>query len=153
MFIAGKFDDLLICQYLEHQIQVLGLGQAVHFDGWVEDIQGWLADKHYVAVSSLIESQGMGALEAMAAGLKPVIHHFPGAEEIYGKEFLFSTPEEFCEQILSEPYEPAVYREFVEQRYPLQRTLRLIDELIASFEQTEISPAANQPAEDAVGVG
>lgn len=151
LFIAGKLDDLLIRQYLEHQIQVLGLGQVVHFDGWVEDMQGWLADKHYAAVSSLIESQGMGALEAMAAGLKPVIHHFPGAEEIYGKEFLFSTPEEFCERILSEPYEPAVYREFVEQRYPLQRTLRLIDELIASFEQAEIGPSANHLAPEAVG--
>jgi len=44
-----------------------------------------------------------------------------------------------------------VYREFVEQRYPLQRTLRLIDELIASFEQAEIGPSANHLAPEAVG--
>lgn len=137
LFIAGDQNDLLLVQYLRHQIRALGLEKVVHFDGWQSDIQSWLKDKHYLVVTSVIESQGMGALEAMAAGLKPVIHNFPGAEEIYPKQFLFNTPEEFCRQILSEEYEPRAYREFVEQRYPLSRTLLKIDEIMASFEEND----------------
>jgi tetratricopeptide (TPR) repeat protein len=135
LFIAGKEDDFLLGQYMRHQIKVLGLEQAVHFDGWIGDIPSWLADKHYLAVTSVIESQGMGVLEAMAAGIKPVIHNFPGAQEIYGSEFLFNTPEDFCQQILSEEYEPVSYREYVEQRYPISRTLIQIDEILGSFEE------------------
>lgn len=150
LFIAGRMDDLLVKQHLEHQIRMLGLDEVVHFDGWVEDVGSWLADKHYLAVTSVIESQGMGILEAMAAGLKPIVYHFPGAQEIYGDEYLFRTPEEFCQQILSDVYEPYAYREFVERRYPLSRTLRLVDELAASFERAGIVEMSEQPATEAV---
>jgi glycosyltransferase involved in cell wall biosynthesis len=153
LFIAGRMDDLLLEQYLKHQVRILGLEEVVHFDGWVEEISSWLSDKHFLAVTSVIESQGMGALEAMAAGLKPVIHYFPGAEEIYDKEFLFRTPEEFCGLIVSEDYEPDVYREFVERRYPLARTLRLVDELLASFENLPPPERAEQSMAQEAGAG
>lgn len=136
LYIAGEKGDLLLEQYFQHQIKALGLEKVIHFDGWQGDIHSWLADKHYLVVTSVIESQGMGALEAMAAGLKPVIHNFPGAEEIYGVPFLFDTPENFCEQILSDEYDSRLYREFVEQRYPLSRSLLKINEILASFERT-----------------
>lgn len=138
LFIAGKEDDFLLHQYMQHQIRALGLEEVVHFDGWIGDIQTWLGDKHYLAVTSVIESQGMGVLEAMAAGLKPIIHNFPGAGEIYGTDYLFNTPEEFCQQILSEEYDPPSYREYVEQRYPISRSLIQINEILASFEQMNI---------------
>ncbi|HOK65221.1 MAG TPA: glycosyltransferase [Anaerohalosphaeraceae bacterium] len=152
LHIAGKLDDLLLKQYLEHQVRILGLEKVVHVHGWVEDIDSWLADKHYLVSASVIESQGMGILEAMASGLKPVIHHFPGADEIYDSQFLFRTAEEFCGQMLSDVYEPNAYREFVERRYPLIRTLRLVDELLASFENQPFKVAAEQTGASAVCV-
>jgi hypothetical protein len=79
----------------------------------------------------------MGLLEAMACGLKPVIHNFPGAEEIFPSEFLFNISEEFCEQILSDTYEPKGYRRFVEEIYPLQKKLSEINSIFTQFE-TEI---------------
>jgi glycosyltransferase involved in cell wall biosynthesis len=133
LHIAGRTDDLLLRQYMEHQAAALGLADAVRFDGWQEDIPGWLADKHYLAVTSVIESQGMGILEAMASGLVPVIHNFPGAAEIYDMKYLFNTPDDFAKKILSADYNPRACREFVERRYPLNRTLMLIDELISKY--------------------
>jgi tetratricopeptide (TPR) repeat protein len=134
LFVAGIFQDSALEQYMHHMIKRLGLTDVVIFDGWQADVNSWLADKHYIVSSSIIESQGMGIMQGMAAGLKPVIHNFPGASEIYPDEFLFSTFEQFCEQILSGRYEPARYRRFVEQNYSQKRQLSKIDELLIELE-------------------
>jgi hypothetical protein len=137
LFFAGRMpdEDAFVEQYLRHMVDVLGLGEVVFFDGWQGNINSWLADKHYIISTSVIESQGMGILEGMACGLKPVVHNFPGAEEIFGSEFLFNTTEEFCERILSAEYEPRRYRGFVEERYSLRGQLERINEVLAGLEK------------------
>jgi glycosyltransferase involved in cell wall biosynthesis len=133
MFIAGKISlgETFVEQYVRHMIGALGLQKAVFFDGWQEDIESWLGDKHYIVSTSVIESQGMGVLEAMACGLKPVVHNFPGAERILAPEFLFNTAQDFCGQILSGDYDSIKYRRFVEDRYLLSKQLNRINKLLA----------------------
>lgn len=135
LFVAGVFQDGALEQYVHHMTKELGLTEAVVFDGWQADINHWLADKHYIVSSSTIESQGMGILQGMACGLKPVVHNFPGACEIYPEEFLFDTPGEFCEQILSGAYEPGRYRQFVERDYSQKEQLAKINELLIKLER------------------
>ena len=77
----------------------------------------------------------MGVLEAMAAGIKPVIFNFPGAAELFGSDYLFTTPEAFCRRICEPHYDSATYRSFVERRYPLSAQLLRINELFAMFEK------------------
>ena len=76
----------------------------------------------------------MGILEAMACGLKPVIHNFPGAEQIFSSEYLFNISEEFCQQVLSDSYEPKKYRKFVEEKYPLKNQLSNINKIFNQLE-------------------
>lgn len=139
LHIAGDTTELLAEQYLKYQIKELGLSNSVFFDGWQKDIPGWLTDKHYLLVTSFIESQGMGCLEAMASGLRPVIHNFPGAKEIYGSQYLFNTPDQFTRQILSGQYDSTEYREFVERRYSLSRQLLKINEVITAMESAPVT--------------
>lgn len=134
LFFAGHFEDDMLEPYVEHMLDELGLRQAVSFDGWQEDLPAWLADKHYLVAGGLVEGHGAAAMEAMAMGLKPVLHAFPGASELYRPEFLYRTPQEFCRRILDEPYEPAAYRQFVEQRYPLHRTLDKVNSILVDLE-------------------
>jgi len=134
MFFAGNFQDAMLEQYVKHIVQALELTDVVFFNGWQEDINAWLKDKHYIVSCSIGESQGMGLLEAMACGLKPVIHNFPGANQIFPSEFLFNIAEEFCQQILSEQYEPQRYRRFVEQNYALKNQLSKINSLFKQLE-------------------
>jgi tetratricopeptide (TPR) repeat protein len=142
LHIAGDNTELLAEQYVNYQIKELGLSNSVFFDGWQKDIPGWLADKHYLLVTSFIESQGMGCLEAMASGIRPMIHNFPGAKEIYDSKYLFNTPDQFCRSILSGQYDPAEYRDFVERRYSLSRQLLKTNEVIASFESNPLRTEA-----------
>jgi hypothetical protein len=76
----------------------------------------------------------MGVLEGMACGLKPVIHNFPGADQIFPSEFLFNISEEFCRQICSDWYEPRAYRRVIEERYSLERQLSAINKVFLHFE-------------------
>lgn len=134
LFIAGRYQDLLVEQYTRHMIAALGLQDAIVFDGWQENIESWLADKHYIVLTSVIESQGMGMLEGMASGLKGAIHNFPGADGIYPASLLFNTPEEFCGIITSPQYSPGSYRAFVEQRYSFTAQINRISHVIRDLE-------------------
>jgi len=137
LYFAGTFQDAMLEQYIKYMVRTLELSDAVFFDGWQVDINSWLQDKHYIISCSIGESQGMGILEGMACGLKPVIHNFPGADQIFPSEFLFNISEEFCRQILSDKYEPEKYRRFVEENYPLGSLLKKTNNLFAQFE-TEV---------------
>jgi len=134
LFFAGNFQDPMLEQYIRHMVSALKLSDVVFFDGWQVDMNSWLQDKHYIVSSSIGESQGMGILEGMACGLKPVIHNFPGAREIFPTEFLFSISEEFCEQVLSGTYEPLRYRKFVKESYPLKHQLNKINGIFTQLE-------------------
>lgn len=140
LFIAGRMEDPLLGQYVEHTIRTLGLKEHIIDDGFQSDIPGWLADKHIIVSTSVIESQGMGILEAMACGLKPAIHHFPGADETFGTQWLFSTPDDFCRQICRTDYDSESYRAFVERRYALSQQLLHINELLVTFEKNPWTP-------------
>jgi glycosyltransferase involved in cell wall biosynthesis len=115
-------------------VQALELENVVFFDGWREDVNSWLQDKHYIVSTSICEGHPVGLLEGMACGLKPVIHNFPGAKDIFPSEFLFNISEEFCGQILSDKYEPQKYRKFVEEKYSLKSQLSRINEIFIQFE-------------------
>ncbi|UCC98607.1 MAG: glycosyltransferase [Phycisphaerales bacterium] len=134
LFFGGMVQDAALEQYLKHMVEALELGEVVFFDGWQPDVRSWLEDKHYVVLTSIIESQGMGVLEAMACGLKPVIHNFPGASETFPSEFLFNIAEEFCSQICSDVYEPQRYRRYVEERYTLKSQLNKVNNVFTRFE-------------------
>ena len=145
LFFGGTFQDLMLEQYVRYMVYALGLTDVVFFDGWQEDVNSWLHDKHYIVSASIGESQGMGLLEGMACGLKPLIHNFPGAGRIFPSEYLFNISEEFCAQICSDAYDPAKYRRFVEEDYPLKSQLDKINSILIQFE-SEIDSDAKADA-------
>ncbi len=147
LFFGGTSQNPMLEQYVRHMVEVLELKDVVFFDGWQVDVSSWLRDKHYIVSTSIGESQGMGILEGMACGLKPVIHNFPGADQIFPSEFLFNISEEFCEQILSDKYEPQKYRGFVKEHYPLKNQLSKINDIFAQFEGEINSRQNSKPAE------
>lgn len=134
LFFAGQFQDQAIEQYVRYMVDALELKEVVFFDGWQEDVRFWLKDKNYIVSTSFIESQGMGILEAMACGVKPVIHNFPGAKEIFPSDYLFNIAEEFCDIILSTSYEPQQYRSYVEENYSQKDQLAKINNILIQIE-------------------
>jgi glycosyltransferase involved in cell wall biosynthesis len=113
----------------------------------------WLEDTSFIVLTSDSKVGQAVVLEAMARGVKPVVRDFPGATEVFGRNYLFRTPEEFCWKILETDYDSEEYRNFVEQKHPLSRQLLQIDELFAGYEAAlggEFTAAADIPSTEAI---
>jgi glycosyltransferase involved in cell wall biosynthesis len=131
---AGEFTDLRTMRYLKRQIAELNLGDVLWFDGQVANMPAWYADKGVLLSTSLYESFGMAIGEAMAVGAFPVVHAFPGAEQLWPKECLFSAIDDAVALIRSA--RPGLYRDWVAEHYGLEMQeaaiLRLLQDVRAS---------------------
>lgn len=130
LYIAGQFQEQIIKLYWDYQVRRMGLESNIVFDGWQEDINRWLEDKNYVLSTSIHESFGYGIAEAMARGIKPIIHDFPYAFEIWDEELLFRTVDEAVDLIRNSKYESDKYRTVIENRYSLEKQVNHIKNMI-----------------------
>lgn len=140
--LAGEFTDPVVENYVLDMIERLELDNCVILDGRPRNWSRWLRDKHYI-MSTALDARGMaGVYRGMAAGLKPVVHAFAGAEEYLGREHLFLIAEQFCEQITGGEYEPESYRAFAVGRCSRLQELRGLDQVVRMVEKTIIRRAA-----------
>jgi glycosyltransferase involved in cell wall biosynthesis len=66
---------------LAAEADALGIGDRVHLVGYREDVSDWLAAMDVFAMPSLIEGLPLALLEAMAAGVPPVVTDVGGMPE------------------------------------------------------------------------
>lgn len=133
LHVGGAFQEERYALYLKQmQEQNPLLAGRIKFHGWIEKPEEWLEDKSHIVCSSVLESQGKGIMEAMAMGLKPVIHNFVGADTIYPIKYLWSKVSEFCSMILSEEYDPVEYRNYITSYYSFSDKIGQIEAVIKS---------------------
>jgi len=137
LHIAGKFQEPRYELYFKQFIAENMLQNNVIFDGWVEDIPTWLQDKQYIVSTSVLESQGMGIMEAMAAGCKPLIHRFVGAGNIYLNENLWSTVDDFVNMVVDDDINSVRYRQFIDAYYSIGKELDSLEVIIESCDSKE----------------
>lgn len=115
--VAGAITDLRTGRYLNQAQQTLGLDGVVHFEGHVADMPAWYTDKGTLLSTSMYESFGMNVGEAMAVGAFPIVHHFPGADQLWPTECLFTSVDDAV--ALIKAARPGLYRDWVQERYSL----------------------------------
>lgn len=142
LHLAGEFVDASTERYVLQMIDALGLDTVVFVDGPVKNIKKWLRDKHYILSTSIDGSGLEDVWLAMACGLRPVIHTFPGAAERLDGRYLFILAEDFCEQILGGCYDAAEHRAAVERSFTQKGIEPIVLDQIFRFE-SEI-PLANR---------
>lgn len=133
LHIAGYFQQPVWQHYFEHMLDQLDLRKHVTMHGWVDDIASWLDDKHYLVSTSVHESFGYGIAEAMARGIKPVIHHFQGADELFPSDLLFRTVPEFKDLIRSKNYDSSFYRRHIADHYSLDGQISQINDTLSQL--------------------
>ena len=87
---AGAFQEPRYELYLKHMIKEMNLTENVIFYGHVSDMNEFWKDKNYLLSTSVWEAHNYSIMEAMARGIMPVIHNFPGADRLYKVDWLFN---------------------------------------------------------------
>ncbi len=143
LHVAGTHQDPRIQVYFDHFLKNNPL--PIHFDGWVEDMPSWYADKGFVISTSLFESFHYSVAEGMASGLIPLIHNWYGAENLYPKQFMFNDPDDCLSLItgFSSENVPDIReqnRRFIAERYDGREMTAKISALLARIADKRDTP-------------
>lgn len=126
LHIAGQVQDPCTAEYLNHMGKVLR--RRVYIYGHIpsEQMDLWWEQMGYCLSTSLSEGNPNNVIEAMAKGIKPVVHNWPGSKDQF-PEYLFGTAEEAAQMITSESYESRKYRDLVQEKFSLNNIERVVD--------------------------
>lgn len=133
LHVGGKIQELRYKIYFDHLAREMGIAKNIVHCGWIENVDEWLESKDYMLSTSVFESFGMSIMEAMAKGIKPVIHNWPGALGLYPEEIIFNSVDEAVEMITSSKMQSQVYRGFVQEHYTLDKQLDRIESLLTAL--------------------
>jgi len=128
--LIGEFIDPVIQEYFWYQVEQMGLNSSVVYDGVIEDVNHWLSDKDYFLQTSIIEGQSVAALEAMACGLKPVMHNYFNSGKVFPEKYLYNTIDEAVSMICDENFSRNEYRSYVVKNNDLEKQMLAIEGLI-----------------------
>ena len=132
LHIVGEISDPELAYYLKNFVEKTKIRDNVVLHGRVENekLPELMADMHYIVCSSIFESQGMGIIEGMICGLKPVVFDFPGAENIYPAGLRWFDRNDFVWSILNPDYDSQVYREYAISRFSILNNIQKYKNLI-----------------------
>ncbi|AJG40024.1 glycosyl transferase family 1 [Thermotoga sp. RQ7] len=129
LHIAGDFQDPTYAHYFYYFIKNAGLEKNVKLYGWVDDVNAFLEDKNYLLSTSIHEGHPYNIAEAMARGIKPIIHNYAGAKTQWPEKlvynFIFEIP-----NLLSEEYNSLSYRTYIEDSWAMERQILNISQLL-----------------------
>ncbi|MBT6052779.1 MAG: glycosyltransferase [Candidatus Scalindua sp.] len=130
LHMAGEIQDPRYSFYFKQMVQDMGLSNSFIMYGNIDDIDTWLEDKNYIISASLLESQQLGICEAMAKGIKPVIHNFVGARSLYPEKYIWNSIPDFVRLVQKDDYDSMEYRDFISNTFSLEKQLDAIENVI-----------------------
>ncbi|WP_241229945.1 glycosyltransferase [Thermosipho globiformans] len=99
LHIAGKFQDIRYANYFNYFIKDSGLEKNVKLYGYINNINEFLKNKNYILSTSIHEGHPYNILEAMARGIKPLIHNYSGSKKQWPNELIFNFIYEIVEKV------------------------------------------------------
>lgn len=122
LHIAGDVQDVCTASYLT---EFCGrVKRTVKLHGHIPrgKLDKWWDDKSICLSTSISEGCPNNVLEAMAKGIKPVVHTWPGADRQFG-EFLFERADGAVDAIRSNKYYSESYKAYVQVVFPIKNTI------------------------------
>lgn len=90
--------------YLRHMAEAMGLADKVEFCGQVSDMAEWWRDKDYCLSTSAREGCPYNVIEAMACGVRPLVHAYWGADKQFDSCVLWNDASELPFIVASDRY-------------------------------------------------
>lgn len=116
----------------EDLIDKLGIRKDVTIiEEQIPDYNAFLDEMDFCLVPSYKEAYSYVTAECASKGIKPILNHWYGAEELWPKEWLYTTPDRAVEMFL-EPYSAENIRGWVYQNSNVKTMLKKYDELLGT---------------------
>lgn len=137
-----------LVRYLEHTAP-----SNVHVHGTV-DTARWLdeIDANFLIQASIWETLGYTAAEAMAMGIKPLIHDHPGARSLWPDEFIWRTFDDL-DRLMAAAYDSQRYHDFVVDRLNAEhRSKEFADLVLRDLQPRDYEAEAERQRESRVAL-
>lgn len=131
LHIAGEIQDACTAEYLNHVAKALR--RKVYLYGQIpaEDLDLWWEQMGVCLSTSLSEGNPNNVIEAMAKGIKPIVHDWPGAADQFPTA-LFRTAAEAAAMILDPAYDSRAYLTAIQEKFSLANIERVVDLALAA---------------------
>jgi glycosyltransferase involved in cell wall biosynthesis len=131
LHVASTASDRITMESFRHQAELLGVTEAVHFDGNISSLHmpAWHARNGVLLSTSLHESFGYAIAEAAAAGCDIAVLDHPGADEFWPREVRFARIGDAVDMIRES--KPCRWNKLIAERFSLDRQVALLHELLA----------------------
>lgn len=125
LHVAGDIQDACVAEYLVHTSKEMK--RDVHLYGQVpaRQLDEWWNGMDYCLSTSISEGNPNNVIEAMAKGIKPIVHCWPGAEDQFAGHTFRTVAE--AVSLLGGDYESAKYRAIVEQKFSLANIEKVVN--------------------------
>lgn len=130
LHVGGDFQDPRYFVYFNYIRKEMKIEDNFILHGWIDNVEEFLEDKDYILSTSIHESFGYNIAEAMARGIKPIIHNFDGAKTLWPNELIYNTIDEAVEKITEPTYDSEGYRRFIEDNYSLEKQIYELEQII-----------------------
>jgi len=94
----------------------------------VSDYDAFLDQMDYCLVPSYKEAFSYVTAECASKGIKPILNWWYGAEELWPREWLYSSVDEAVEMF--KPYDRLTYSNYIKENHGLEKMLNLYDKII-----------------------
>lgn len=133
LHLAGDIQDGVVMNYVDYVAKKNS--RKVYHYGQVEDLNLWLDGMNYLLSPSITEGCPNNVIEAMAKGLKPLIHAWPGSD-LFPPELIFHTVQDAVKCLdANSPYESQKYRDFIVENHaetPYKKVLEIVTDLLGA---------------------
>lgn len=126
LHIAGAIQDSCLAEYLVHASKAMD--RDVHLHGQVpaNHLNDWWGEMDYCLSTSMSEGNPNNVIEAMAKGIKPIVHNWPGAEDQFAGH-LFNTAKEAADMITGDGYFSERYRDEAASKFGMANIEKVVD--------------------------
>lgn len=152
LHVAGTFQDERYEIYLKHMAKEMGIEDNIIYYGFVQDMDSFWQGKGVILSTSIHEGHPLNIMEGAARGLRPVVHNFYGAKELYPAEWLFNTTSEAVDRISAPNHfsqSPVEY--IIERGWTLESQMKELKALVDVLDTKE-SAVVNIPPYAEAGV-
>lgn len=126
LHIAGSVQDSQLIPYAENILR--STNRKIHYYGHINsgDMNEWLEDKSFILNTAISEGCPNSVIEAMAKGIKPIVHNWPGSIAQFGAR-VFDTVKEAELDFEFGKFDPLEYRTTVEEKFGLNNYKKVRD--------------------------